>query len=145
VRESHQSHNVTYLHADTFPLEFVVPVDGATESMMISSNMDWGDFLYRMAGEMGFKKDHISLAYRFSTAPKKDLPRALTKPTHFSALWDDARKEMLALEIKKRSSKSTKELKILLVDRTPKQVKNDSTKSSVSNFALLWLMRTDFI
>jgi hypothetical protein len=84
--------------------------------------MGWDEFLYKMAGDMGIKKDQISLAYRFSTTAKKDLPCALTKLAHFSALWDDARKEMAALEVKKKSSKgnSQKELKVILIDRTPK-------------------------
>jgi hypothetical protein len=94
--------------------------------------MTWDEFIYKMAGDMGVRRDLISLAYRFSTTAKKDLPRALTKPTHLSALWEDARKEMTALEIKKKSIKSTKPFKVLLVDRTPKLSKDDSTKSAVS-------------
>src|SRR5271170_4933585 len=94
--------------------------------------MTWDDFLYKMAGDMGIKKDSISLAYRFSTTPKSDLPRALTKPTHFSALWEDARKEVETLEIKKSSkrTRSVKPFKILLIDRSlnSKQPR-DGTKS----------------
>ena len=118
-------------YLDMLSLKFVVPVDGATESMTIGSDITWDEFIYKMAGDMGVRRDFISLAYRFSTMAKKDLPRALTKPTHFAALWEDACKEVTALEIKKKSSKSTKPLKVLLVDRTPKSSKEDGTKSAV--------------
>jgi hypothetical protein len=102
---------------------------------VISSDLAWDGFIYKMAGDMGIRKDVISLAYRFSTTAKKDLPRALTKPAHLSALWEDARKEMTALEIKTKSSKtirSLKPFKVFLVDRTPKPLKDDSAKSKVS-------------
>jgi hypothetical protein len=106
---------------DTLSIEFVVPINGATESAMIDSDTSWENFLYKMSSDMQIRRDILSLVYRFSTQPKKDLPRALNKPAHYATLWDDTRKELAELEVKKKTSKAKpKELKVILVDLTEK-------------------------
>ena len=112
---------LTQIIIDSLSLEFVVPVNGATEIATIYSDVTWDNFLYQMSSDMQIRRDILLLGYRFSTLPKKDLPRALTKPAHFATLWDDARKELAALEVKKKSSKAKpKEFQVILVDRTEK-------------------------
>jgi hypothetical protein len=94
-------------------LEFLIPIDGATETKLVKSDLEWGNFCYMVAGELGIKRDDLNLAYKFSTAVQKEMPKLLTKPIHFSALWDDAWKEITQAQKKK----SKKVLRVSIIDR----------------------------
>lgn len=107
-------------------LEFLIPIDGAADSQRFESDVDWDTFCYKIAGEMGVKKDLLCLAYRFSTSPAKEMPKLLTKPIHLSNLWNDARKELEIMASKKSKSK---EMKVHLQDRSPKATDKHDKKA----------------
>ena len=67
-------------------IDFLIPIDRATESKKFGSDTSWENFCYHVSGEIGVRKDDLNLAYKFSTAVQKELPKLLVKPIHFSAL-----------------------------------------------------------
>jgi hypothetical protein len=72
----------------------MIPIDGAGHSTTYSSNVTWTDFSYQVADEMGIRTKDLSLAYKFSTAPQKELPCMLSTATHLARLFTEARKEL---------------------------------------------------
>ena len=104
-------------------------MDGATDSATYCSSMDWESFCYQIAGEKGVKKDCLNLAYKFSTALQKDLPKVLNTPVHFAGLWDGAKAQLVALSKKRETGKV---FKCILVDRKEvKKKENSKEKKSV--------------
>ncbi|KAG1737136.1 uncharacterized protein EDB91DRAFT_1249784 [Suillus paluster] len=99
-----------------FNLEFMVPIDGATDSTTYSSNITWTDFHYQVADEMGIHMKDLNLAYQFSTMLQKELPCMLQTPVHLARLFMAAQKE-LNEQAKSKSKAKQKEFKVVLIDR----------------------------
>lgn len=64
---------------------------------------------------MGIRAKSLNLAYRFSTSPQRELPQMLGTPLHLARLFNHARKILDERAMGK--SKSTKEFRVILVDR----------------------------
>jgi hypothetical protein len=98
-----------------FEVEFLVPLSGASDSHIISSDTDWTTFGYQISDAMSIPQKTLNLAYRFSTAPQKERPRLLNSASHLKVLWECAKQELEAQE-KSKSRGKKKEFNVILVD-----------------------------
>lgn len=105
----------THRCADSFELEFLIPIDGATDSCTLASDITWSEFTSQVSDEIGVRRKDLKLAYKFSTDTQRALPRLLKTAAHLEALFGGAKMEMAALE--KSNSKTKKPFKVILVDR----------------------------
>jgi len=115
---------------------FHIPIDGATDSRKFVSNVSWNLFCYEIAGEIGVKKDTLDLAYRFNTAPQKELPKLLKTSDHFLSLWNNIYKERANLA----SKKSKKELEVILINRGEMLSKKKSMAVCFISIFLVFLL-----
>jgi hypothetical protein len=98
-----------------FEVEFLVPLSGASDSHIISSDTDWTTFGYQISDAMSIPKKTLNLAYQFSTAPQKEWPCLLNSASHLKVLWECAKQELEARE-KSKSRGKKKEFNVILVD-----------------------------
>ena len=132
---------------DSFELEFMIPIDGALDSVTFESDITWTEFCYRVADEMGVKKDTLRLAYKFSTLPQKQPPQILSRAGHLEALFNVAKKELETRTKSKAKAKSLKPFKVLLFDQNAgkRSGSSRSEKKRSGKGKVKWLVSCEII
>ncbi|KAJ7811183.1 hypothetical protein B0H13DRAFT_1926877 [Mycena leptocephala] len=104
-----------------FELDFIIPIDGATDELRFLSVTNSDDFFQTVADEMDIRLRDLKIGYRFSTWKAKTLPRKLESGTHLQKLFENARKELDA----RKGSKSKTEFQVQIDNLAEKNIKGD--------------------
>jgi hypothetical protein len=107
-----------------FELEFLVPVDAATDTLTVSTDSTDTELFREIADGMDVGVKKLRIAYHFNFWAKPDKPRLLNTSKHVKALFDAAHAEMEARdEAKSKNIKSKRKpaLQVIISDLRPKQ------------------------
>ncbi|KAJ7703766.1 hypothetical protein B0H14DRAFT_2647749 [Mycena olivaceomarginata] len=107
-----------------FKLEFLVPVDAATDTLTVSTDSTDTELFREIADGMDVGVKKLQIAYRFNFWAKTDKPRLLNASKHVKELFDAAHTEMEERnEAKHKNSKSKRKpaLQVIISDLRPKQ------------------------
>jgi hypothetical protein len=101
-----------------FQIPIQIPVNGAMDSLEVSSTISWSKFRVKVSNKMDIPESKLDVAYKLSIEPKGDLPHCLSSAKHLLQMISTADQHLSG----KVKSRSKKPFAIVIVDKTPKDV-----------------------
>jgi hypothetical protein len=100
--------NILTLSTDAvFEIPFAIPYDGATDTVIIKSDITWTDLQFQLADAMVKPAMKLNLGYKFSTDPRNMAPNQLANSVHLLELIEGAKYGLEAAAWAKTKLKGT--------------------------------------
>lgn len=124
----HQYH-VSATDSPAVELIYQISLGDCTDTVTISSDQGFTSFKYQIAEAMDLPSSTLSIAYKYSTETKSELPHALSTAMHYMKMVEKA-KEIIKEQAKGRGKK--KQLVIKITNLAAAKEKGDSKKSKAA-------------
>lgn len=137
---------------DIFDIPFAVPLDGAVDTLVIKSDVNWTDLRFQLAEAMMKPASKLSVGYKFSTDARNTAPNCLATGVHLLELIEGAKDGLEAAARAKTkvkaAGKKPKPFKVEIIDldagkEKGKAKKESSSKSKRKKKVHLWTLALD--